>query len=381
MTTVNIDPPVTAATELSPPPASTRSATGAFAGPGIVWGPPAVGQSLPPGGASAARRRRLRQIRTEIGVLRRSPDVVDSRGQLQRVDNRSRFGGQALDLLDQRLAAVRSRDRETLGDQDDGLGGFDRFQLNEQLAQGSQGGWRIQAALPDDRRERALHTLVIGRERHAGGRAEAGRDHRQAVGRLEPVDESLDRSPVRVHPLEADVRAIDEQHDETPRPGVSFDEYGSGAATTRAASCTPEAAGVAGVSAIHSAADDASPATVDFHDKVARLQIEDRTSVAVNDRDVDGDDFDAALEPRRLLILRVGRLRGDQRDGDDNMKSSHNCTSGQFRGRSKLSIAGGVTARDGSRSSASDDWFATPPRMEAVHPLDAKTPGYRHRPD
>ena len=137
-------------------------------GTGHRLGPAQIRQALPSGGASAARRRRLRQIRTEIGVLRRSPDVVDSRGQLQRVDNRSRFSGEALDLLDQRLAAVRSRDRETLGDQDDGLGCFDRFQLDEQLAQGPQGGLRTQAALPDDRRQRALHTLVIGRERHAG---------------------------------------------------------------------------------------------------------------------------------------------------------------------------------------------------------------------
>ena len=66
---------------------------------------------------------------------------------------------------------------------------------------------------------------------------------------------------------------------------------------------------------------------IDFDDKVARLQIADRTSVAVDDRDVDRDHFDAALEPRRLLILRVRDLRGDQRDGDDDMKSSHNCTS------------------------------------------------------
>ena len=76
-------------------------------------------------------------------------------------------------------------------------------------------------------------------------------------------------------------------------------------------------------------ADDPTPVAIHVDDEVARLQIEDRTSVAVDDRDVDGDHLDAALEPRRLLILRVGGLRGDQRDGDDNMKSSHNCTSGR----------------------------------------------------
>ena len=37
------------------------------------------------------------------------------------------------------------------------------------------------------------------------------------------------------------------------------------------------------------------------------------TSVAIDDRDVDRDDLDAALEPWRLLILRLHHLCGDER--------------------------------------------------------------------
>ena len=113
------------------------------------------------------------------------------------------------------------------------------------------------------------------------------------------------------------------------RPGAAatFDEYGSGTAAGRVSRPTDDDA--SGASRIHSALTTRRRDAIHVDDKVARLQIEDRTSVAVDDGDVDGDHLDTALEARRLLILREGSLRGDQRDGDDNMKSSHNCTSGR----------------------------------------------------
>jgi hypothetical protein len=60
-------------------------------------------------------------------------------------------------------------------------------------------------------------------------------------------------------------------------------------------------------------ADDASPATVDFHDKIVGPQIPDWASIVIDNSDVNGDDFDAALESRRLLILRLRGLRGGER--------------------------------------------------------------------
>jgi hypothetical protein len=70
-----------------------------------------------------------------------------------------------------------------------------------------------------------------------------------------------------------------------------------------------------------------APLAIHFDSEISRPQIRDGPAVAVDDRDVDRDDFDAALEPGRLLILGIRRLRSDKRYGKDDMKSSHNCTS------------------------------------------------------
>ena len=149
---------------------------------------------------------------------------------------------------------------------------------------------------------RLAQPLAIGREGHRG-RARADADQRDAIGRLEAIDEAVDRPANAEEPAEPDIRLIDDQQDQPPA-GTAFVR---GVAFRRRRRLGPfrrrqrDPVG----------ADHPPRAAVEADAEVFRLQSQDRPPAVVDHRHVHRGEVDARAEPR--LILRV--LRGSRAGG------------------------------------------------------------------
>ena len=173
---------------------------------------------------------------------------------------------------------------------------------------------RRDPTLAGDPSDGCLHPLAVGREREVVRGAKAVDDERDTIRRLKAIEKSFDGGPQRDHPLEADVQPIDEQDDQPAarRPVVrgvrrreSHFRCGRPCAWNIAVSAVGREGDPFG-------ADDAPPLAVDVDDEVGGPEAEHRPAVAVDDGHVNGDDFDAALKPRRLLILGMRNQDGQR---------------------------------------------------------------------
>ena len=150
---------------------------------------------------------------------------------------------------------------------------------------------------------RLAQPLAIGREGHRG-RARADADQRDAIGRLEAIDEAVDRPANAEEPAEPDIWLIDDQQDQPPA-GTAFVR---GVAFRRRRRLGPfrrrqrDPVG----------ADHPPRAAVETDAEVFRLQSQDRPPAVVDHRHVHRGEVDARAEP--WLILRV--LRGSRANAE-----------------------------------------------------------------